>query len=159
MPGEFLSVTPSPIPNPLCPKLLIVDDDEDVRTQMKWALARDYRVFLAEDRSSAMDLMSREQPAVITLDLGLPPRPAEVDEGFATLSEILAADSHVKVIIITGRGEKEHALRAVGEGAYDFMYTPVEIDELRVVLKRAFYVASLEREHHHLKKQVWRRFF
>ncbi len=141
------------------PKLLIVEDDEDVRTQMKWALAQDYRVFLAEDRSSAMDLMSREQPAVITLDLGLPPRPANVEEGFATLSEILSSDSHVKVIIITGRGEKEHALRAVGEGAYDFMYKPVDIDELKVMLKRAFYVSSLEQEHHLLKKQFGGDFF
>ena len=135
------------------PKLLIVEDDEDVRTQMKWALAQDYSVFLAGDRSSAMVLVAREQPAVVTLDLGLPPRPADVEEGFATLSEILSADSHVKVIIITGRGEKEHALRAVGEGAYDFLYKPVEIDELKIVLKRAFYVSSLEREHRHLKKQ------
>jgi two-component system NtrC family response regulator len=153
MPGEFLSVKPPLTPNPQSPKLLIVDDDEDVRTQMKWALAQDYSVFLAGDRSSAMVLVAREEPAVVTLDLGLPPRPAEVEEGFATLSEILSADSHVKVIIITGRGEKEHALRAVGEGAYDFMYKPVEIDELKVVLKRAFYVSSLEREHRLLKKQ------
>jgi two-component system NtrC family response regulator len=153
VPEEFLSANQSTIPNIQTPKLLIVEDDEDVRTQMKWALAQDYSVFLAGDRSSAMVLMAREQPAVIILDLGLPPRPADVEEGFATLSEILSADSHVKVIIITGRGEKEHALRAVGEGAYDFLYKPVEIDELKVVLKRAFYVSSLEREHRHLKKQ------
>jgi len=112
-------------------KLLIVEDDEDVRTQMKWALSQDYDVFLAEDRSNALDLMTHEQPAVITLDLGLPPRPTEVEEGFATLSEMLSIDPYIKVIIITGRGEKEHALRAVGEGAYDFMYKPIEIDELK----------------------------
>ncbi|NWF57333.1 MAG: PEP-CTERM-box response regulator transcription factor [Syntrophaceae bacterium] len=136
------------------PKLLIVDDEEDIRTQMKWALAQDYMVSLAQDRGSAMGIVEREKPAVVTLDLGLPPRPADVEEGFATLSEILSFDPFIKVIIITGRGEKEHALKAVGEGAYDFMYKPVQLDELKVVLKRAFYVSSLEREHHLLQRQV-----
>jgi two-component system NtrC family response regulator len=121
---------------------------------MKWALAQDYQVFLAGDRGSAMEIVGKEQPPVVTLDLGLPPRPAHVEEGFAALAEMLSADSFIKVIIITGRGEKEHALKAVGEGAYDFLYKPVEIDELKVVLKRAFYIASLEREHHFLQRQI-----
>ena len=135
-------------------RLLIVDDDEALRTQMKWALAQEYEVLLAEDRSSALELLAKEHPAVVTLDLGLPPRPADVEEGFATLAEMLSADPHVKVIVITGRGEKEHALRGVGEGAYDFIYKPVEIDELKVVLKRAFHVSSLEREYRHLEKKL-----
>jgi two-component system NtrC family response regulator len=141
------------------PKLLIVDDEEDIRTQMKWALAQEYTVGLAEDRRSAMEVVEREKPVVVTLDLGLPPRPADAEEGFATLSEILSFDPFIKVIIITGRGEKEHALKAVGEGAYDFMYKPVLIDELKVVLKRAVYVSSLEREHHLLQRQVGREAF
>ena len=143
-----------PTPDTLHPKLLIVDDEEDIRTQMKWALAQDYQVFLAGDRAGAMEVVDREQPPVVTLDLGLPPRPAHVEEGFAALAEMLSADSFIKVIIITGRGEKEHALKAVGEGAYDFLYKPVEIDELKVVLKRAFYISSLEREHHFLQRQI-----
>ncbi len=154
---NFLHPAPSPqhpAPSTLHPKLLIVDDEEDIRTQMKWALAQDYRVFLAEDRAGAMEVVVREQPPVVTLDLGLPPRPAHVEEGFAALPEMLAADPFIKVIIITGRGEKEHALKAVGEGAYDFLYKPVEIDELKVVLKRAFYISSLEREHHFLQRQI-----
>ncbi len=69
-------------------------------------------------------------------------------------SDMLSIDPHLKVIIITGRGEKDHALRAVAEGAYDFMYKPVQIDELKVVIKRALYVSSLEREHHQLEKQL-----
>jgi two-component system NtrC family response regulator len=141
------------------PKLLIVDDEEDIRTQMKWALTQEYAVGLAEDRRSTMEVVEREKPVVVTLDLGLPPRPADVEEGFATLSEILSFDPFIKVIIITGRGEKEHALKAVGEGAYDFMYKPVQIDELKVVLKRAVYVSSLEREHHLLQRQVGREAF
>ncbi len=143
-----------PTPDTLHPKLLIVDDEEDICTQMKWALAQDYQVFLAGDRERAMEVVGKEKPPVVTLDLGLPPRPANVEEGFVTLSEMLSVDSFIKVIIITGRGEKEHALKAVGEGAYDFLYKPVQIDELKVVLKRAFYIASLEREHYFLQRQI-----
>jgi two-component system NtrC family response regulator len=106
-----------------------------------------------------MEVVEREKPVVVTLDLGLPPRPADAEEGLATLSEILSFDPFIKVIIITGRGEKEHALKAVGEGAYDFMYKPVLIDELKVVLKRAVYVSSLEREHHLLQRGVGREAF
>ncbi|MFH2044348.1 MAG: PEP-CTERM-box response regulator transcription factor [Pseudomonadota bacterium] len=136
------------------PKLLIVDDDEDLRTQMKWALSNDYRVFLAEDRKSALALFKKETPAVITLDLGLPPHPAGVEEGFLTLSEILTENRQLKVIIITGRGEKENALRAVAQGAYDFFYKPIQIDELKVVLKRAFYVSYLEQEQRILQSRL-----
>jgi len=135
-------------------KLLIVDDDEDLRTQMKWALAQDYEVLLAEDRKSAAVVMRKEKPAVVTLDLGLPPNPAGVEEGFSVLDDILNDDSHVKVLIITGRGEKEHALRAVEKGAYDFFYKPIELDELRVVLRRAFYLVELERERQALQQRL-----
>ncbi|MBU1053074.1 MAG: PEP-CTERM-box response regulator transcription factor [Proteobacteria bacterium] len=136
------------------PKILIVDDDEDLRTQMKWALANDYRVFLAEDRKSALAVFKKETPSVITLDLGLPPHPAGVEEGFLTLSEILAENRQLKVIIITGRGEKENALRAVAQGAYDFFYKPIQIDELKIVLKRAFYVSHLEQEQRILQSRL-----
>ncbi len=136
------------------PKLLIVDDDEDLRTQMKWALAKDYGVLLAEDRKSALEIFNKEHPLVVTLDLGLPPHPAGVEEGFLTLSEILAENAQVKVIIITGRGEKENALRAVAQGAYDFFYKPIQIDELKVVLKRAFYVSQLEQEQRKLQRRL-----
>jgi two-component system NtrC family response regulator len=135
-------------------KLLIVDDDEDLRTQMKWALTADYDVYLAEDRQSAIAIINKEQPAVITLDLGLPPNPAGVEEGFAVLDHILDEYSHTKVIIITGRSEKEHALRAVEKGAYDFFYKPIELDELKVVLRRAFHVSQLEQEQREMKNRL-----
>jgi len=135
-------------------KLLIIDDDEDLRTQMKWALTGDYDIYLAEDRPSAIALINKEQPAVITLDLGLPPNPAGVEEGFAVLDHILDEYGHTKVIIITGRSEKEHALRAVGKGAYDYFYKPIELDELKVVLKRAFHVSQLEQEQRDLRQRL-----
>jgi two-component system NtrC family response regulator len=132
------------------PRLLIVDDDEDLRTQMKWALAEEYDVTLAEDRGSALKAFQKKRPDIVTLDLGLPPRPASVEEGFEALSEILTVDPHVKVIVITGRGEKAHAFKAVADGAYDFLSKPVEIDELKVVLRRASYLVGLEREHNEM---------
>src|ERR1041385_7508527 len=103
------------------PRLLIVDDDEEIRTQMKWGLTQDYEILLAEDRPSALELLAEHHPQVVLLDLGLPPRPAEPIEGLAALSEILSQDALVKVIIISGQGEKDNALRAIGSGAYDFL--------------------------------------
>lgn len=135
-------------------RLLIVDDDEDLRTQMKWALAKDYEVTLAEDRETALAALAAKRPAVVTLDLGLPPQPAGVEEGFAILDEIINGYGQTKVIIITGRGEKEHALRAVEQGAYDFFYKPIQLDELKVVLRRAFHLAQLEREQRALKSRL-----
>lgn len=128
-------------------KLLIVEDDEEIRTQMKWALAQDYDVCLAEDRQSAIEVLKRERPQVMTLDLGLPPHPREVTEGFITLSEALQLDTLTKVIVITGQTERAHALQAVGQGAYDFLCKPVQVEELKGILGRAFYIAQLEREH------------
>ncbi len=144
-----------PPPSPLVekPRLLIVEDDESIRTQMKWALMQDYEVFLAEDRTGALDLLRLEKPTVVTLDLGLPPNPADVTEGFAALADILAEDNLVKVIIITGQGEKDNALKAVAEGAYDFFIKPIQLDELKVVIRRAFYVSHLERENRVLQQQ------
>ena len=129
------------------PKLLIVDDDEEIRTQMKWALAKDYEVSLAEDRASALEMFRATQPSVVLLDLGLPPNPSNPEEGLAILSELLAQDRLVKVVIVSGQGEKENALRAIGNGAYDFLSKPVEMEEVKFLLKRCFHVAQLEKEY------------
>jgi two-component system NtrC family response regulator len=128
------------------PKLLIVDDDEEIRTQMKWALAQDYEVLLAEDRASALEIFRASQPSVVLLDLGLPPNPSNPEEGLAVLSDLLALDRLVKVVIVSGQGEKENALRAIGNGAYDFLSKPVE-EEVKFLLKRCFHVAQLEKEY------------
>ncbi len=129
------------------PKLLIVDDDEEIRTQMKWALTTDYEVAFAEDRPTALESFTRDRPAVTLLDLGLPPQPNEQIEGFNALSGLLGIDSAAKVIIISGQGEKQNALQAVGAGAYDFLCKPIEMEELRLLLRRCIYVADLEKEY------------
>ncbi len=129
------------------PKLLIVDDDEGIRTQMKWALASDYEVSLADDREGALAIFRAERPSVVILDLGLPPRPNDSSEGLTALAQLLAANRIVKVIIISGQEEKENALQAVGCGAYDFLCKPVDLEELKLLLRRCFYVTNLEREY------------
>ena len=129
------------------PKLLIVEDDNDIGVQMKWALSQDFEVYLARDRQSALQAFQKERPALVTLDLGLPPDPHGVKEGFETLSDMLAADSDVKVLVITGQGDRAHARAAIGEGAYDFFPKPIDVDELKLFLGRALHVYELEQEH------------
>ena len=133
------------MPNPK-PKLLIVEDDSSIATQMKWALADAYEVFLAEDRPTAVEIFKREKPPILTLDLGLPPSPGSSEEGFLALGEILDQDPLAKVIIVTGQEEKANALEAIGKGAYDFFCKPIQINELKIVMGRAEYVSRLERE-------------
>jgi two-component system NtrC family response regulator len=131
--------------------LLIVDDDEGIRTQMKWALAPDYTIVQAEDRPSALDAFRQHKPLVVLLDLGLPPNPGDAQEGLATLAEFLGLESRAKVIIITGQSDKEKALMAIGRGAYDFLCKPVQMEELKIILARAVYVAQLEREYQQIQ--------
>lgn len=134
------------------PKILIVDDDEAIRTQMKWALSEHYEVHFAEDRKAAEEGFEVNSPAVTLLDLGLPPRPNECDEGMAALSDILAIDNTAKVIIISGQSERQNAIEAVGAGAYDFLCKPVEMEELRLLLRRCIHVKELEKEYHKLQQ-------
>ena len=134
------------------PVLLLVDDDEAIRTQMKWALSADYEIVFAEDRTGAVENFKKKKPAVTLLDLGLPPRPTDPDEGLATLAELKALDEMAKVIVISGQGEKKNALEAVAAGAYDFLCKPVDPDELKLLLKRCIYLADLEREYRKAKE-------
>jgi len=135
-------------------KLLIVEDEGELRKQMKWGLSEEYHILEAADRSQTLDIFRSEHPLVITLDLGLPPDEVGVGEGFAILEQVLEMDPTVKVIIITGRDERTHALKAIGQGAYDFLPKPMDFQDLRMVLKRAFTVAGLEREYRELRNQV-----
>jgi len=134
------------------PRALIVDDDEAIRTQTKWALNQDYDVCLAEDRRGALDVFAATPPAVTLLDLGLPPRPNGSDEGLAILSDILAMDNTAKIIVISGQSEKRNAIEAVGAGAYDFLCKPVEMDELKLVLRRCINVLDLEKQYLQLQQ-------
>jgi two-component system NtrC family response regulator len=130
------------------PKLLIVDDDPGIRNQLRWALLEDYEVFLAEDGAGAIAAFRQQQPGVVLLDLGLPPQPDRPEEGLAALAEMNSLNRFARIIIATGQGEKVNGIRAIGEGAYDFLTKPIDLQELKVLLKSACHVAALERDYH-----------
>jgi two-component system, NtrC family, response regulator len=125
------------------PKLLIVEDDLGLQKQLKWSY-EDFHVFCAATRDEAMAILRAEEPGVVTLDLGLPPDPDGVTEGFKTLDEILKVKPDTKVIVASGHGARESALRAISAGAWDFYQKPVDIVELNVIVRRAFHVRALE---------------
>ena len=127
-------------------RLLIVEDNEDIQTQLRYALQDQYTVTVADNRKQALASVREHAPSVVTLDLGLPPNPDTAEEGLRALEEILQAAPAVKIIVITGNADRANALRAVDLGAFDFHLKPVNLDDLRVVIRRAIYLAQLERE-------------
>lgn len=134
-------------------KLLIVEDDPGLLNQLKWCFDG-YDVYTADDRASAIVELRRHEPMVILQDLGLPPKPESVEEGFLTLVEILKLAPHTKVIVVTGNGDQENALTAVAQGAYDFYEKPVDTDTLKLLVDRAFNISELESENRKLQSQV-----
>ena len=127
------------------PKLLIVEDDEGLCSQYRWAFPA-YDVLMANARPQAIALVKKENPPVAIMDLGLPPDPDGVSEGFAILAEIQAIAPKTKMIVVTGNGERRNALKASASGAYDFCEKPVEIELLRTIIERALNLYRLEEE-------------
>ncbi len=124
-------------------KLLIVEDDLGLQRQLKWSY-EDFEVYCASNRAEAIAIIRAEEPDVVTLDLGLPPDPDGTTEGFETLDEILRIKPDTKVVVASGHNAKESALQAISAGAWDFYKKPVDIDELHLIVKRAFHVRDLE---------------
>lgn len=139
--------------------LLLVDDDAEIRDQMRWALASDYEIIEAADRTAALAHVRSIQPRVILLDLGLPPDIDGASEGLAILREALLLNPLAKIIVITGNSDRAKAMAAIQGGAYDFIEKPVQLDVLRVVLQRASYLANLEQENRELQKRTGRNEF
>jgi two-component system NtrC family response regulator len=135
--------------SPPAKKLLIVEDDPGIQSQLRWCF-EDYEIVAAEDRASAITQLRRHEPAVVLQDLGLPPDDGGVEEGFATLREILAIAPFTKVIVVTGHGDQGNAVKAVGLGAYDFYQKPVDVDTLQLIVKRAYQIRELEDENRRL---------
>ncbi len=133
-------------------KLLIVEDDPGLQSQLKWCF-EDYEVLTAENRSDAIAELRRHEPAVVLQDLGLPPDAEGVTEGMATLEEIVSLAPHTKVIVVTGHGDQENAVKAVGLGAYDFYQKPVDTDTLRLLVDRAFHIYELEAQNRRLMSE------
>ncbi len=128
------------------PKLLIVDDDEAIRTQLQYGLREDFALWFAEDRRQAMSIFEEVRPAVVSLDLGLPPTPSSAEEGLKVLDEMLRIAPTTKVLVVTGNEDRENAYRAVQLGAFDYHTKPLELPAFRVVLQRAAYLHGLEVE-------------
>ena len=130
--------------------LLIVEDDPALQKQIKWSLDR-FTSVTAADRESALVQLRRHNPAVVTMDLGLPPDPDSVSEGMKLLEQALALDPDLKVIVLTGQNDRSNALRAVALGAYDFLAKPFEPELLNLTVERAFRLFELQRENRRLQ--------
>ncbi len=126
-------------------KLLIIEDDPGLQKQLRWSFDA-YEVLLAGERETALAQVRRHQPAVVTMDLGLPPDPDGASEGLATLRQILALAPDTKIIILSGNQERANALKAIGMGAYDFHQKPFDADMLGLVIERAFYLHAILQE-------------
>lgn len=127
--------------------LLIVDDNEDIRQQLKWGLSSEpYQLVFAQDVADALEKFRQASPQVVTLDLGLPPRTEDASQGFACLEELRKRAPAAKIIVITGFESREYARRAVDMGAYDFFLKPIDLDELKVMVRRAFHLYDIEQE-------------
>ena len=127
------------------PKLLIVEDDPGLQSQLRWSF-EDFDVTVAEDRESALTQLRRFEPAVVTLDLGLPPDPGGVSEGFAVLEETMTLMPSTKVIVVTGHNDRTNAMRAIEMGAYDFYEKPIDPDLLGISISRAARLYEIEQE-------------
>ncbi len=134
-------------------KLLVIEDDPGLQAQLKWAY-EDFDVVVAEDRPSALAALRAEEPAVVTLDLGLPPDPDGTSEGFALLDEIIRLKPDTKIIVATGHGARESALQAISRGAYDYYQKPVDIDTIGHIVRRAALLHAIEGENRMLSAQA-----
>jgi two-component system, NtrC family, response regulator len=133
-------------------KVLVVDDDEEIRTQMKWALAAEHEVSLAADATEAVAVFREQRPAMVLLDLGLPPNPNDPSEGMTALARLLSMDRAVKVIILSGQSDRANAVAAIGAGAYDFLPKPVDVAQLRMLIQRAMYISALESDYRRMQE-------
>ncbi|CAN5288164.1 PEP-CTERM-box response regulator transcription factor [soil metagenome] len=129
------------------PKLLIVEDDIGLQSQLEWAFQA-YDVLVASDRKSALAVLKSARPAVVTLDLGLPPDADGATEGLAALRDIIAASPETKVIVASGHEARESAQTAIALGAFDFYAKPIIIADLSLIVTRAFHIHALEAENH-----------
>ena len=130
--------------------LLIVEDDLSLQKQIKWSLDK-FESVVASDRESALVQLRKALPAVVTMDLGLPPDADSVSEGFKLLEQIMAFDADIKVIVLTGQNDQNNALRAVAMGAYDFFAKPFEPELLNLTVERAFRLFELQAENRRLR--------
>jgi len=129
------------------PKILIIDDDEGMRTQLKWGL-EGYDVITANSRSNAIEQFEIHHPPLVTLDLGLPPDAEGISEGFAILDEILKRAPDTKVVVVSGATNAGNAEKARTNGAFEYYPKPVEIGHLQQLIERAYADYQSEKNNH-----------
>ena len=135
-------------------KILIVDDEEAIRKQLKWALSGDYEIIDAPDKESALRLAKEKRPRLVALDINLNPSSGDAQEGMELLGELITIDPKVKVIMVTANDNKELALTAISRGAYDYYVKPINLEEIKVIFKRALYIQRLEQENEKLALEL-----
>lgn len=136
-------------------KILIVDDEEGIRTQLAWALGSEYEIIQAESAAAALAALKSQAPTLVLLDIALSSSQTEPD-GLELLGTLLEIDPFLKVIMVTGHDEKENALRAIQKGAFDFYPKPVDVTEIKIIVKRALYIQKLEKENQKLSEALER---
>ena len=137
-------------------RLLLVEDDVGLQKQMRWALSP-HSVDIAGSRAEATAKISASKPYhVVVLDLGLPPDENSASEGLKALDEILNLSPQTKVIVASGNVERANAVRAVAQGAFDFIAKPVDSDILKIIIDRAIRMHELEEENKQLREQSTR---
>ena len=138
--------------------ILVVDDDERQRKQIHWALKDYYELFEAANSSETLQIVSENPIDLVLLDLRLPPKEDNAEEGMKLLREIKRVHSEILVMVISADGNKKTCLEAVRHGAYDYFTKPFDLEEMKVVLKRALYMKSLEQENDRLQRELENRY-
>ena len=138
----------------LLEKILVVDDNEVICSQIKWGLADEYTVFSAGGVDAALQIFDEQLPRVVVLDLGLPPHENTSVEGFRCLSEIINRRPQTKVIMLTGNDDRVNALTSIRLGAYDFYPKPPSLVELKIIISRAIHLANIEEQNRLLQRSI-----
>src|SRR4051812_18706078 len=134
--------------------VLVVDDDESVRTGLRWLLGDTYEIYEAESREEALDCFKRRKVDVVLTDLCLPPDTASTAEGLAIIKGASALTPAVPVIVITAAGSRKIALEAVEQGATAFLEKPFNDDAILHLVAQTARTHRLEEEVLRLKSEL-----
>jgi len=136
--------------------VLVVDDDDAVRSGLYWALTGDYHVLQAASKDEACAFLTNREIDVVISDLHLPPQVETISEGLALIDVARSQDPPPQVVVITGSNSKVAALEAVKRGAYGFFEKPFDSDELRHIVSQAARMRLLELENRLLRDELSR---
>jgi len=116
--------------------ILVVDDDERQRKQIHWALKDYYELFEAANGPETLRIVSENPIDLVLLDLRLPPKEDNAEEGMKLLREIKRVHPEILVMVISADGNESTCLEAVRHGAVDYLTKPFSADELKTRVKK-----------------------